>query len=950
MQIARVPESLLLRSSVAIMLLGTAAAALASPTYSYSGGAYSQNFDTLPSTTASVNTNNPVTIGGITYTLPTAANTPFSLTDTSLGSGGHAIGSGLDGWWSVGLSSNGDKLGAHYGDQSTGGLVSFGAPSGTNRAIGLIGTSSTGITEMGLVLVNNSGATLNQITLSYTGQLWRQNTSARTLNFGYYVDTAGTANLLSAASSATVDNNLKVSFASGSQNFSGSGPLSANSYSDSIPLAAAWEPGTSLWLTWQISSAASNGQGLALDNFSFSATNANAPSTDTWNASSGTWDAASPNWTGGNPSANLFKDGDTAVFGSIAASGTVTVAPAGVSPAAVTISNASSTYTFTGGAIGGNATLSKVNGGAVILAASNSYTGGTAISGGTLTAAAGDRSLGVSAGTVAISNGATLQVAGTGLASSRAVTVGAGGGVFDTGGLDSSIGGTVAVTGPFSVVGGGNLTLAGNITSNSTAAPLTIATGTTLTINGTPGNELQFLKSGGVFNGNLVISAPVRLDFNNGVYSGTGEVRLAYPGNIVGNGSDGTSSWILLANGGTSGTITSAGTLATDVHLNSAGLPHVRSDVTAANFSLATASPFIVGIGDNKPATNTFAITGNIYGDADVVLGANDTAGGGNGRLLLAGSNSYTGATLIAGKGIIALGNTAALPQATDVIFNFPFSGSTNPVVDLNGFSQRINSLSSLPGGPGTAFAISNSGVASPATLTVCGDTTPAYPFAGQINDGLSTVALCKLGSGTLGLAGASNYSGGTTVGGGVLQVSNSGATGVGPVAVLANAVLASSTDATIDGPVDVAAGGLLLPGGDGAVGTLTLARDLALDAHAVLKFDILGDQLDTLLIGGSLLGSGPIDLDISASGGLSGDYVLATFGLGTNLSAADFHAVGIPAGYALEITANQLDLTPVPEPGTLALAAAAALAVVFRPRRGGGNCAPSPTTTTAMQ
>ena len=442
-------------------VLRDAQSAAAQATYSYTGGTYTQSFDTLPvQSGASVNASTAPVIGGITYNMTVNGTTaPVSFTDTTIGSGGHAIASGMAGWWTAG--SVADQLGASYGDQTKGGVISFGTSGSANRAVGLIATSTSGIDEVGMNLVNATGGTLDKITLGYTGELWLQQTLAKTLNFGYYLPLSGTGSLTAAVGNSTPDVNLNVGFATGVANSGASGPLNSSPLSDTINLATPWAPGTSLWLTWQISSSAGSGQGLALDNLSFSGTEVVSPSTDTWATTSGTWDLTTGNWTGGTPVGSLYKDGDSVIFGNLSSSATVTVAPGGVSPGSITISNSSNTYTFTGGAIGGGGSsgLSKSGNGAVILMSSNTYTGGTSITGGTLVVAAGDSSLGAASGAISISNGATLQTTNAGIISGRNITFGPGGATFNTNSLSSSTSGTVTMNGPFTVSGGGNLAI-----------------------------------------------------------------------------------------------------------------------------------------------------------------------------------------------------------------------------------------------------------------------------------------------------------------------------------------------------------------------------------------------------------------------------------------------------------------------------------------------------------
>src|SRR5208283_4342095 len=103
------------------------------------------------------------------------------------GLGGLGLSNTMCGWY--GLASLTAKLGASEGDQSTGGLISFGLTNSplasANRALGLLATSSTGPTAFGLRLVNGTGFVLNQMTLSFTGELWRQSAVAKRLSFGY---------------------------------------------------------------------------------------------------------------------------------------------------------------------------------------------------------------------------------------------------------------------------------------------------------------------------------------------------------------------------------------------------------------------------------------------------------------------------------------------------------------------------------------------------------------------------------------------------------------------------------------------------------------------------------------------------------------------------------------------------------------------------------------------
>ena len=71
----------------------------------------------------------------------------------------------MAGWYGLAdpTASVGVRFGANDGDQTTGGQISFGPENGSNRALGLLATSTTGYTAFGAKFINNTGATLHYI-------------------------------------------------------------------------------------------------------------------------------------------------------------------------------------------------------------------------------------------------------------------------------------------------------------------------------------------------------------------------------------------------------------------------------------------------------------------------------------------------------------------------------------------------------------------------------------------------------------------------------------------------------------------------------------------------------------------------------------------------------------------------------------------------------------------
>jgi hypothetical protein len=246
-------------------------AGLAFVPYSAEGSVYSQNFNILPSpVSGSVNSANPVTVNGVIYALAD----PYSFA-APVQSGGNLGGMGLPelaGWY--GMASLSAKFGASFGDQSTGGQISFGLPGSSNRALGLLATSSTGPDAFGVKFLNQTPATLHYLNVQLTGELWRQSDLPKTLQAFYYVDSAATNGFPLTGLSAV--HGLDVSFAPAPGAVGGvavDGTAAANQIHAAVvnQSITGWAPGAALWLLWQMTDATGKAQGLAIDDFSFSA-------------------------------------------------------------------------------------------------------------------------------------------------------------------------------------------------------------------------------------------------------------------------------------------------------------------------------------------------------------------------------------------------------------------------------------------------------------------------------------------------------------------------------------------------------------------------------------------------------------------------------------------------------------------------------------------------------
>ena len=241
--------------------------------YAVPASVYEQTFDSLPDPGAtSVNSANTVTIDGTTYSLANPYDFAYPVV-ASGSSGGLGIPT-LAGWYGTSVSET--RFGATAGDQTAGGQISFGPANSSNRALGLLATSTTGGTAFGVRFINGTGMTLNRMNLQFTGEVWRQSNLAKTLQFYYVVDQTGTNAFPASTSAAAFLPALNVSFPTvaadtGGAAVDGTASLNQTNLAVLDQVMANWPPGGALWLVWQMTDATGKAQGLAIDNLSFSA-------------------------------------------------------------------------------------------------------------------------------------------------------------------------------------------------------------------------------------------------------------------------------------------------------------------------------------------------------------------------------------------------------------------------------------------------------------------------------------------------------------------------------------------------------------------------------------------------------------------------------------------------------------------------------------------------------
>lgn len=193
-------------------------------------------------------------------------------------------GSGLT--WSNNLTvpgwySNHGQYTASDGSASTRALYSFGSVGSTERALGVVSLGSSADARLGVAIRNSTGAAINQFSVRFDGEQWRQSTTpvaaAQNLSFGYRTSSA-----LGSLDGGVYTSVPSLAFTSPGTSLPG-GAVDGNSPAFRTADITAtvsglnWQSGEYLWLRWEGTANGSGSQhGLAIDNFAFSAGTATA--------------------------------------------------------------------------------------------------------------------------------------------------------------------------------------------------------------------------------------------------------------------------------------------------------------------------------------------------------------------------------------------------------------------------------------------------------------------------------------------------------------------------------------------------------------------------------------------------------------------------------------------------------------------------------------------------
>ncbi|WP_211609961.1 autotransporter-associated beta strand repeat-containing protein [Paraburkholderia haematera] len=577
-----------------------------------------------------------------------------------------------------------------------------------------------------------------------------------------------------------------------------------------------------------------------------------------------------------------------------------------------------------GGTISGTGAVTKQNTGTLTFDTTQTYGGGTSVTGGIL-ALTGSGTAGAQSGLITIGSGAALDVQNI---LANAVTLN--GGTLETTTGTGTVNGTVVLnnSGIFATGSGATLTVSGAVSGGASPNALTVSgpgtvvlsgvntyTGGTLVSGGTLQGNAQSLQGSITNNASLVFDQASNGTFG-GTISGTGTVTKQNTGTLTfsttqsyGGGTNVTGGTLVLTGSGAAGAQSGLITIGSGAALDVQNTLANAVTLSGGTLETSTGSGLVNGQvtlnGSNTFSTGTSAtltVSGAVVDGAP----AGALTVNGTGTVVLTGVNTFSGGTTINGGTLALTGSGTAGTSAITV--------GTGAALDVQNTLANAVTLNSgtleTTAGTGTvsgSVVLNNSGIfatGSGATLTV----------SGVVSGGASPNALTVSGPGTVVLSGVNTYTGGTLVSGGTLQgntqslqggITNNASlvfdqasngtfngtiSGTGAVTKQNTGTLTFDTTQTYGGGTSVTGGTLTLTG-SGVAGTsaITVGSGAALDVQNTLANAL------TLNGGGTLeatTGSGSVTGLVT----LNGSNTFST-GNSATLTVSSVVVDGAPAG-----------------------------------------------------